>query len=177
MDNIVIGFSTSRKKFAPLAWLIRESENIPYSHTYIRVGSDSLDRYLVYHASGTELHFSNIQRFRQHNVICKEFFIPIEGEEKIEILQYCIDNLGVPYGRMQIVGLALIQVLKLVGIKIHNPWKDGDKSQICLEFVANILKILGETPDKNLEDKAMHWVMGRVEHVYNKRRTQEAQLG
>lgn len=171
---ITIGFSTT-KTWRPIAAIIRKVENRPYSHVYLKFRSESLDRDLIYHASQDDINFMNMQMFLEKNVVIKEFVIPVTPEEKRAIMQYSIDRLGIPYGMIQLIGMGLVRITKMwFGIKIRNPWRDGEKTQVCLELVGRALKFLGVRADESLlEEGSLRGIYDLVAKVAAERQALE----
>lgn len=141
MEIITIGFSRP-KKWQPFAWLIMKGYNIPYDHVYVKFHSDSYDRDLIYQASSTMINFMSPAIFLDRNIVVKEFDFAVTQNKKTEIIQYCIDNAGVPYGKKQALGLAWVRINDLCGNKIKNPFRDGRMSEVCCEAAAIILRDL-----------------------------------
>lgn len=159
--QIVVGFSTTRK-WHILSWLIRKVEKTPYSHVYMRFRSESLDREFIYQASHDDLNFMNMQTFMEKNVIIKEFPINVTAEEKRDIMRYCVDKVGIPYGSLQLVGAGLVRAARLwFNRQINNPWRDGEKTQFCMELVGRCLKFLGVHADESLLEE------GRLTEMYD----------
>lgn len=156
---LMIGFSRP-KNFNPISWIIRAVGGTSYSHTYIRIYSASIDRFLVYHASKKDIHFSNWNTFQRHNEIIEEYPFPVTQEQKREILQFCVDNIETPYGRLQLMGMGLVRIVKLwFDRTISNPLKDGTKSSICNELVGRILQKLGsDIKDSDLESQDLKFI-------------------
>jgi hypothetical protein len=143
-DFIVFGFSTSSKWWSPVAWGIRLVERTPYSHVYMKFWSDSLQRWLIYHASQRDLHFNNLEMFEQYNRVLKEYKVFASKKDRTEGLQLCVDRVGWAYGRMQLVGMAAVRVVKAwFGWKVKNPFADAEKTQVCSEIAGRVLKIVG----------------------------------
>lgn len=141
-DYIIIGFSTPRD-FSTLSWIIKKVERTEFSHVYVKIFSKSLDRYLVYQASGLAVNFCGQDTFYAHNKDIAEFAIPVTPEQKIEILKKCVDLAGKPYGMKDLIGIGLVRLAGLVRWKIRNPFADGSKTYICSEIAATILLMLG----------------------------------
>lgn len=140
--NITIGFS-KHKGFAPLSWLIMLCEGTPFSHAYIKVHSASLDRNIIYQATGAGVNFVGEQLFDQSAQVVYEFKIPLEKASHNKLLQWAVDNAGKPYGHMQMVGLGLVRLAKLLGLRIKNPFPNGTGSYVCCELVAAALEDVG----------------------------------
>src|SRR5690606_3912717 len=109
---IIIGFSTPRK-WRPLSWALKLVEKSEYSHVYIKFVSEKLDREFIYQASDDNLNFMNMQMFLEKNKVVEQYVIPVSPEEKRAIMQYCIDTVGIPYGRMQLVGMGIMRLARL----------------------------------------------------------------
>lgn len=139
--KLTIGFSRA-KGFAPISKLIMACERTNFSHAYIRIRSESLDRDLLYQAAGSGVHFVGRALFEQTAQVVEEYEIQIPDENRKAFLQWCVDEAGKPYGRLQILGLALIRLLKLFGIKIKNPFPNGDGAYVCCELVYRALRHL-----------------------------------
>lgn len=141
-DYIIVGFSSPRK-FHVLSWIIKNVEHTDFSHVYIKIFSRSLDRYLVYQASGLAVNFCGQDTFYAHNRDIAEFAIPVTPEQKVEVLKKCVDLAGKPYGMKSLIGIGLVRLAGLVGWKIRNPFADGSKTYVCSECAATLLVILG----------------------------------
>jgi hypothetical protein len=143
MSNfIIVGFSTPKKtKIVPT--IIKLVEHTSFSHVYIKIWSNTLKRYLVYQASGTTVNFCSTEIFDLKNKIIAEYKIEITEEQKINILQKCVDSVGKPYGVGSLVGLGLVRFCAMFGKKINNPFADGSKTYICSEIAATLLLSLG----------------------------------
>lgn len=141
-EYIIIGFSTPRT-FNTLSWTIRKAERTDFSHVYVKIFSKSLDRYLIYQASGLTVNFCGQQTFYAHNKDIAEFAIPITTEQKVEILKKCVDLAGRPYGIKALIGIGLVRLASIFKWKIHNPYADGSKTYICSEITATLLILIG----------------------------------
>lgn len=139
---ITIGFS-KHKGFAPLSWLIMLCEGTKFSHAYIKVRSKSLNRDLIYQATGSGVHFIGLSLFEQSAQVIEEYQIDISPEKQTKLLQWCVDNAGKPYGKLQIIGIGLIRLLKPFGIKIKNPFSNGNAAYVCCELVVAALEDVG----------------------------------
>lgn len=137
-DNIIIGFSKP-KKFHILSWLIQKIDRTEFSHVYLKIHSKSIQRDLIYQASGLSVNFCGIRIFNDKNESIIEFIIIITPEEKIEILKLAVDLAGKPYGMKELIGIGIVRFLGLFNKKIKNPYADGSKTYICSELAATIL--------------------------------------
>lgn len=142
-DNIVIGFSTAKNKNSIIAGAIRTVERTPYSHVYLKFYSSSIERWLVYHASHTNIHFNNLETFDAENEVLEEFVMFAAPEDRKAALQLCVDRVGVPYGALQLVGMAYVRFMRLwFSAKVRNFLADGQRTQVCSEIAGRVIKIL-----------------------------------
>lgn len=132
MEQIVIGFSKSKKHFAIGSWLIRLFMGTPYSHVYLKFYSKSLDRTLVYEAVGSGVRFVGSKIWEEHAIEVKSCTVNISKESQIKLLQWCVDNAGVDYGYWQNLGVVISRILSLK----KNPFTHGLN---CSETLADLL--------------------------------------
>mgnify|MGYP001571962652 CR=1 FL=1 len=147
---ITVGFSR-HKGFAPISWIIMLCEHTPFSHAYIKVRSESLDRTLVYQATGSGVHFIGSAMFEESAQVIEEYEMPMPSEDRKKLLQWCVDNAGKPYGRLQVIGIGLIRLAKLFGLRISNPFSNGNKAYICCELVTAALEHTGMAGPDDLD--------------------------
>jgi len=160
--TIIVGFSTPIQawKSAP----IRLIDKAPYSHVYIKMYSKTVNRWLIYHASHHSLHFLSKKSFAWRNKVIKEYKMVVPESSFVKVLQYCIDKAGTPYSYTSLLGIAMVKLLCKASIFIENPFKDGEKTQVCHEVAAHILDILGEDIDLNKAESASpKWLDGILE--------------
>ena len=145
-ENIIVGFST-HSSFNLLSEIIKFTEHTNFSHVYIKIFSTSLNRWLIYQASGLVVNFVGQDVFHIKNKEIAEFLVPITTEQKIKILQLAVDLAGKPYGIKDLIGIGLVRLCSLIHWKIKNPFADGSKTYICSELAATILVQLGMSFD------------------------------
>lgn len=141
-DYIIVGFSTP-KEFHTFPWIIRKVEKTEFSHVYFKVFSKSLNRYLIYQASGLQVNFVGQDTFYKTNKVIAEFTIPVTPEQKTTFLQKAVDIAGRPYGMKQVLGIGLVRAAAGINVKINNPWADGNHTYVCSELAADFLNDLG----------------------------------
>jgi hypothetical protein len=139
MVKISIGFSTP-KKFHIFPWLIKKVEGTHFSHTYVRIKSESLERDLIYQASGLKVNFDNKQNFENINEIIEEHEIEVSKETYKKILQFAIDHVGISYSLKQCIGLLWIRTMRQLGKRVPNPIRDGKNGEICTELMASLIE-------------------------------------
>jgi hypothetical protein len=145
MRRIYIGLSR-HTDFAIFGRAIEWFEKTNFSHAYVRFYSESLNRSLIYQASGMSVNFTNIEHFNSINTTVKEYEILVSDEQYTQILQFCVDNVSKPYGLKSIFGILVYQIF---GWKCINP--DKQESFICSELVCYILQMLGIINEPDLD--------------------------
>jgi hypothetical protein len=141
MPQITVGFSKPRKWFVPFSWIIRLANGTPFSHTYIKLYSSSLERDLIYEAMDKGLVFSSAESFDTRNETLKEFTKTITEQQKKIILQFCVDNALGQYSVLQNVGIIYVKfMLCAFGAVVKNPWPGGWN---CTEVLARLTILLG----------------------------------
>ena len=152
--QLKIGFSKSKRKFPIGCWLIMLCERTKFSHTYVKFPVTKWDMDLVYHAVGSGVNFVGPCAFNSLHEIVEEFVINVPDSHRDQVLKWCAQNCGAPYSHLQILGLFLKRVARLIGIKIKNPLED-DSAYICTELAVKVMSISGETPDQDLQDMGL----------------------
>lgn len=149
-SRVYVGFSKAAKKNAIVSQAIRFIEKTDFSHVYLLFWSAKMQRCLIYHAAGHTVHFANLERFEKDNTTTDLFEIPLSPDQHKGVMQFCIDNVGVPYGAVQLFGMLLV---RLFGALVHdNPFADGSMTQVCSEIVGRVLLDNGYNIDvKQLE--------------------------
>lgn len=140
MRTLTLGFSRSTKKFAIFSWALQAWDKVPYSHVYFKFeNSRNPDIPLIYQASGTMLNFMSEEVFLEHNKVVEEYPLKVSDEAYNDILRDCMKFAGRPYGKWQIIGIALADILKLK----KNLFANKDKLFVCSEWSAKQMKRLG----------------------------------
>lgn len=158
MNLITIGFSRPKKPtlFSKAIMAILGTN---YSHIYVRFKSLKYGRDLIYQASHLMVNFMGGTRFEEQNFIVTEFSIPVDEELYVKIMQFCIDNAGVPYAIMIALGMWLQHALAKVKIRIENPWKNSE-GYVCSTLVAYLLvAIMGQKLSQEPRDMDPHEMM------------------
>jgi len=138
MKYITIGFSKSKKNFAIGSMLIRAYQGFSsFSHCYIRMKVPVVPSDAIIHASeGKVLRMSGTQFDKKHEVV-DEFKVLLTDAEhdKVRILMHEIS--GDDYSLCQNLGIFIVDLARLIGFNIKNPWTTGWN---CSEFVMEIVK-------------------------------------
>lgn len=151
MKTIRIALTKSTHKFPIVSWLIRAVEGTEFSHVLSSWHISSLERDIYYEATGSGVNFLSWKLVPEKYEIVEMYEFDADNLKKVA--QFCHDNAQRKYSKKQITGLAIMRLAKLFGIKMANPFKDGDYSQICVETGALILNEAGvmDLP-KDIED-------------------------
>lgn len=161
MDKIIVGFSKPKNWFEPFSWLIRLVYLSPFSHAYIRIQLDVLDENIVFQASGLVVNFIGESLFDSKEDVYKEFTFPINNKKAF--LQFAINQLGKPYSISGVLGMGLVRIGQLIGVKINNPFQYDQTSDFCSELVAYILEnydgVKIETPVANLSPADLYKII------------------
>lgn len=164
METMYIGFSRPNGWFEPFSWAIRLLQWTSYSHVYIRVHSESLDRDIIYQASGLQVNFIGLDRFKTKEIIIKEFAVQITPETKKQVLQYCTDTAGAPYGVLEVLGFPWVILNSAFGRHVNNPF-GSSTSFVCSQFVGSILKDFLGYPlpnPENLDPKQVYQYLSKT---------------
>lgn len=151
MKHVVVGFSRPKKGFAIFSWLIRLFERTEYSHVYVKFYSESLDRWLIYQASGLKVNFEGSISFDERVQTLYRYSVDIKEEDYKKVLQFAVDNAGKPYSISQIFGLAYVIVCRWFGKRVKNPFPNGDQSYVCSELVATMIPQMKEYFNEHLD--------------------------
>jgi len=138
MQTIKVGFSKP-KTWKPFAKLIMFGYDIPYDHVFVSWHSANLDRDIIYQASSTMVNFMSPVVFAANNDVVAQFDVQISDESYKKLVQFAVDNAGVPYGIKEVVGLILVALAAKLGKTINNPFSDGGTTYVCCELAGVIL--------------------------------------
>lgn len=145
MQSIIIGFSSSTKKFAPFGKAIQVWDNTNYSHVYFQFKNTKYNIDMIYQSSSTMLNYMSKDIFLSHNKIIKEFTLDLTDEQYSILEKKCLHCAGMEYGVLQIIGIVIADILGWD----HNPFPESEK-YICSEWVAEQLVVLGYKFNKEL---------------------------
>jgi hypothetical protein len=152
MAKIIFGFSRPIEKKI-LSSAIMKVDDVDFSHAYIKLWSEKYNRYLIYQASGLQVNFVNQEIFESHNVAVHEFEVEVSDETRTIVMQYAIDRCGMPYSIKELFGFLLVKINSCFGKTIKNPFGDGNRSYVCSELVAEIIReCLGKQLPKDPDD-------------------------
>lgn len=149
--KLAIGFSKSKKKFPVGSWVIRLYQTSGYSHVYVRLMSKRFHNHEILHASEGKVIKMSENQFDKRHIVVKEFIIDIphtfvfnkHRQQRTSLMRYIVDEMhehsGADYSILQNLGIVVVDIFKLFGKKIKNPWITGWN---CSEFAGEVLKLI-----------------------------------
>lgn len=138
MSKIIVGFSKP-VKFALHAWIIEKIDGAKFDHAYLRIKSSSLDRDIIYQATSKGVNFIGSTLWLQKTQPVEEYELDITPVNYKILIQFCIDNAGVPYGFRGVLGEGLVDIAAKFGKTMDNPFNDGLASEFCSEIITRCL--------------------------------------
>lgn len=150
MRTFYIHFSRNRKG-AIFSKILQKYEKLPISHVLIEFETPNLGQNFVYHSViGTGVSLLSRKRFDSKNEIMETYKITLPDEEYEKMRNQLLDNCGEHYAMWQNIGIVIVdKCRKLFGIRIKNPWKDG---QNCSELVyRNVIPYVCNKVDYNIQ--------------------------
>ena len=160
MKQITIGFSKACTTFPIFSWLILFTQRTPYSHVYLKYQDTNTGRTMIAQASHTEVNTMGETVFLTQETVVQEFTFQVSDASFLAIQQWVADNLGKPYGVLEICGLAVVQLALVFSVKINNPVKDEGVTFVCDQLVAALLstceKVVLPEPINNMTPKDVY---------------------
>ena len=156
MNKVSIGFSKP-KKWKIGAWAIQKIEGTTYSHVFVIWHCKNIDRNKVFESIGSGIRILSDVNFRKKAQIIDLYHFYVDDKTLYEIEQEAHDMTGKPYGYMSLIGLCIMRLFNFFNRTLnlrghqHNPFKDRDYSQVCVETAGMVLKKIKELPI-NFED-------------------------
>jgi len=130
------------KTWKPISWIIMLIERSRFSHCAIAYGD--YDNKLVAHSTGHKVNLQTIEIFTDHYKIVETVIVDIKGKD---FLRNIMKHMGKEYGYGTLIGIAIQRFLGLFGLKIKNPFGDGDDTFVCSELVIHMLQCASEEYD------------------------------
>jgi hypothetical protein len=135
-NDIIIGFSKARSPWKVGSKIIQEGERRDYSHVYVKYKDYLTNVVLITQASHGMVNEMESSIFNDHNIVVKEYLLPTNEQQFIDIITFLKMNLGKPYSKLQLVFIA---IKKAIGIEINI--KNNDNAFICSELGARVCQI------------------------------------
>lgn len=137
--NVIIGFSRPNS-FKLHGLLIEKIDDAPFDHAYMRVTMSKIDRELIFQSIAVGVQIVSEKQFRSISTPVEEYALDITDEQFINLIRFCIDNAGKPYGILDVIGLGIARILQKLGLKAKNPFNQGNKNAFCSQLIAEALK-------------------------------------
>jgi hypothetical protein len=123
---------------------------------------------LAYHATGSGVNFMGPEAFDQKHKVVQEYIVYVSDEEYNNVLRWCAKNSGKDYGSLQLLGICIKRAASLIGIKIKNPFPNGDHAYVCSEAIFRALKAAGRMiPEVELDSVGLRDVKDTLESLVN----------
>lgn len=146
--KITLVFTKSKKSFPIFSWLIRLWTWKSYSHIAYKIQIKDW-KPVYYQASKYNVNCESEDIFLKQHHIVKTYEIDTNRANLIKINKICFEQLGICYGILQILGIAIVDVLKLLGIKTKNPFRKGTSCSevIYTNIIVPLFGEMGYNPD------------------------------
>lgn len=167
MKELEIVFTKSKQKLPILSWLIRLWTWKPYSH--VAKAHEVKDWGKAYfQASGKVVNYEYHTEFDKHHEIVKSYKIIIPKEMRENINKECFKESGKPYGCLQNLGIVLVDLMRLLGKSMDNPFKGGKNCSelIYLEVLKQLKPELDYNPDTVKPHHIETIIKEHIEHTY-----------
>ncbi len=138
MAKIKVDFTTRLSKWNLIAFLIRKILGTKFSHVIVTIQIPRSETSLAYEAGAFGVSALSETEISKRDKILHRKEFEVTEEEAAKMHEFCVSNLHKKYGFLTIIGLYLalcFGILNRIG-------KDGNKTFICSEFVAKVLKIV-----------------------------------
>jgi hypothetical protein len=136
MAKIYVGFSYP-KCFKIGAYAIKKWQGMEYSHVYLRFESSNLKvPSSVYHAAHGMVHFREFEKFKNDNLVIKEYCLEVSEQDRLETLINCMYLGGEVYGYLELVKILVTDVAHSLGCTVKTCNSVG---YICSELVGELL--------------------------------------
>lgn len=138
MKTINIVFTKSKKSFPILGWAIRLWTWKSFSHVALEVPVGFLEKPMYWQANEGKINYEYHDHFHKEHEVIHKYEVKVPEEIYDVMKKERLKSAGENYGYFQNAGIALVDILKLIKIKISNPWKKGKN---CSESIyLNVLK-------------------------------------
>jgi len=131
MKEVEVVFTRSKKRLPIMSWLIRLYTRKPYSH--VAMSHEIRDwgkRY--YQASEGKVNYEYETVFHLKHEIVRSYILLLHDGVEREIKKAGYQQCGRKYAFMQNLGILWVDLNKIFGRDIDNPWKEGDN---CSELL------------------------------------------
>ncbi len=126
MHEVEIIFSTPHK-FSLISSIVRFIYKTEFSHVAIKFKQPQLNKDLVFEAYDNGVQLSTFEKWSIKNKVIDSFSFQMDNQKLKSIHSYCLDNMGVKYGYLTLIGILLKGKFGI--------GKDSNRTLICSEFV------------------------------------------
>lgn len=140
MKSIIVGFSHPAK-FSLHAWIIEKIDGAPFDHAYLRFHSDNLDRDIIYQSNWRGVEFIGAILWSTTTTPVQEFSLQISDDNYTKMMQFCVDNAGIGYSYLGVIGEGIRQIAGKLGWVINNPFNQTQTGEFCSEIVTRCLNV------------------------------------
>lgn len=109
------------------------------THVRIKFYDNVHDLWWNYEASQTSIKFLGDNPYISKPKIVKMYELYVFDEVKKSLVKYLGRNTNKPYGLIQFFGLVWVNFLKLFKIRVANPFKFGEKTEVSAEALYTVL--------------------------------------
>jgi hypothetical protein len=141
MKQLTIGFSRASTSFPIFSWLIMLVQKTPYSHVYLKYDDEYLGQTMIFQASHTLVNSMSESVFLSQETVVQEFVFNVSDESFLATMKNAANQAGKPYGVMEILGLAVVEIGLFFGKKWQNPVKDAGTTWVCDQLIAYLLSL------------------------------------
>lgn len=139
MKQITIGFSRACTTLPVFSWLIMAVQRTNFSHVYLKYQDEFLGQTMYYQASHTLVNSMSEAVFLAQETVVQEFTFSVSDVSYLACMKNAAAQAGKPYGTMEILGLAVVELAMAVNMRVHNPVKDAGETWICDQLIAYLL--------------------------------------
>lgn len=142
--------------------------NTPYSHVAVKMVDGDTGQTVYYQASGLQVNCIGDTEFMAIEQIIYQKDVQVSDAIFVKGKTFAINQLSKPYNVMAIFGFGLQIALRVIGIKINNPFKADGSQWVCSQLGgAYIDECEGLNLDiTNMTPKALYDVMPSVPSVW-----------
>lgn len=144
--KFTVCFTRPKGPWAIGARLIMKVLGSTWSHAAIELVDPATKLPLIFQATGAAVNFYYLDKFLEHNEFVHKFEVQVTPLEYIDLWGYSLQRLGSDYSYKELLNIFTQRVFR-----IKSWFKDDEKSYICSELVARVLRKLGQSMPEDLD--------------------------
>ena len=157
MRELKVVFTKSKKKFPIFSWLIMGWTWKSFSHVALEVDMPFLENPMYWQASEGKVNYEYKTHFDRENEIVEVRTVEVSDDIYNKMMKLRLKSAGQNYGFAQNIGIVLVDILNLLGVKVDNPFKKGTN---CSELLyLHVFKVLDPTLDYNPDTIKPHHIL------------------